>query len=249
MPNRFFLLAAACAGLFHDTPVLALSSSANAQGSQFSYELIDLDLTDQITPAINFTARMEAFSSYYDFIQPMALQRIDAFGTTSTTRAAGEASASIGADGTSAHAVLPTPGLQREQFSAWTRWNWDIELTPATAVIFRAVATLDATPGGDGLFASSTVTMFGRLETWNPTVQTLSAFNDYVSSSQTQGGQELFGYMHTGSESRRGFVSIEASATVAVLETSPVPEPSSCAMLLAGLGLLGWRHRHVLGLA
>lgn len=235
---RSHLIAAACAALLASTPVLAQSSSASVEIAGFSYELIDLDLTDSITPALSFTEQLLSSSFYADGSGVFDFDEIDSHGATAMTRPSGAASTSTHAGGSSAEASYASSApFDFQQFFAQTFQGWEFTLTPATGVLFRSTASLDASHEGDGAYSAASARMAGYLSHFGGNALELSDFTDTVLVDQGQRRYALSGYLHSGQESLHGWVGIQTDATAYAI--SPAPEPSTWVMLLAGLGLVG----------
>lgn len=243
MPFRVSLAAAACAGLFASAPVLAQSASASVDTSGFSYQLIDLDLNDQITPAISFTERIASTSHYDNGSGVVDVDAIETFGTTSITRAFGSAATRSTATSSSVQAGFELASPYFQLFSGQHFYGWDFEITPSTGILFRTTATLNAAHAGDGTRSLAKASMVGYLYHYGDESQEQSDFTDLVAIENGARSYTLSGYLHSGQESLRGAFGIGTEATAAFYGISPVPEPSTYAMLLAGLGLLGWRAR------
>lgn len=224
-------------------PALAQSASASVGTAGFSYQLIDLDPTDNIAPAISFNERLESTSWYDNGTGVVDYDQIQTFGTTSIARAFGAASTSSTATTSRAQAGFELASPYFQLFSSQHFHGWDFEITPSTGILFRANATLSATHAGDGTRSLARASMVGYLNHFGDESLEQSDFTDMVSIENGARAYTLSGYLHSGQESLRGAFGIGTEATAAFYGISPVPEPSTYAMLLAGLGLLGWRAR------
>lgn len=235
---RSHLIGAACAALLASSPVLAQSSSASVEIAGFSYQLIDLDLTDSITPALSFTEQLLSSSFYADGSGMFDFDEIDQHGATTMTRPSGAASTSTHAGGSSAEASYASSApFDFQQFFARTFQSWEFTLTPATGVLFRSTATLNASHEGDGARSSASAHMAGYLSHFDGSALELSDFTDTVVVDQGPRRYALSGYLHSGQDSLHGWLGIQTDATAYAI--SPAPEPSTWAMLAVGLGLLG----------
>lgn len=243
MMSRLSLPAAFLALSFTLAPACAQSASASAALTGFSYRLIDLDLTDSITPTFTFTERWNSYSSL-DINQRFAeLDYVDTIGTTSVTRPFGAASTTSGATSHRGEAAISALGSRHQQFRTSNSYGMFFALSPFTRIEFSATATIDAASQGDQMSATSWISFNGVH------FDTNAVFDKFETFHVTHDGERdlsLSGFLETGRLAADGAFSID-TLTSASSQAAVVPEPSTYAMLLAGLGLLGWRARRTSG--
>ncbi|NHZ81787.1 PEP-CTERM sorting domain-containing protein [Massilia sp. CCM 8695] len=217
-------------------------ASATVTISQWQFELVDLDLSDNIAPAINFTEKVEGTSKY---ALNHRLQTVDTLSGPGYTHASGI----VGLATTLAtfdHLSATTHGRggadNHHYFSSHAMYEMNFDLTPMTGIRFSAVTTYDLTPGEDpDFFKLTRGVMEGHMDD-EPGGNYEHIFTDdaYVEEGSHIG--TLSGYMTTGATSLQGRLNLHAISYV-LLDTSPVPEPGTYAMLLAGVGVLGAARR------
>lgn len=237
MSLRIRSIAVACTGLFAGASALAQVSSVSARIDQFSYELVDLDLTDRITPALSF--REFTYSeSYYDDGGGVLVdvQYSDTFGNTAVARGSGAASTSSSRTSLSAEAGWAASSPQFQKIGARNSYGWEFDITPATGVLFRAVATIDVAHGDDS-YAQASVNLNSYFITPENAVPVDRGSFDSIYITQGADRLVMLGYLESGDEGRQGVFSI--SNDVFAQNAAAVPEPAGWAMLLAGLALLG----------
>ncbi|ATQ74843.1 hypothetical protein CR152_32040 [Massilia violaceinigra] len=226
------------------------SSSAHAQSidmsagiSQYRYQLIDLDLNDNITPSIVFTEFMDrSFSLHTLENEVIAADSIHTLGTTSISSRGGFASTRSDASSWRSLAHVDGAMLLNGSMSASTTHSSTFILSPNTGIMFSAVAEIsgEVSPLGPGDSAVMNVRMQGdissRYGSDNAEMMDFTeSYSKFTSGTQTY---KMSGYLHSNQQEVMGSIRFSTDAVARVV--SAVPEPESYAMLLAGLGLVGF---------
>ena len=138
----------------------ARADSARAEISGFTIQLIDLNLADGITPSFSFLAQSQ--HAYYSLVWDGIADSDELYGYGSIGRndAGGALSSSVGSDALASKVDASMGGTS---FLASSDWSARFHLSPATAVIFRALTRVDAVLGVGGE-ALSQAGMSGDLE-------------------------------------------------------------------------------------
>lgn len=208
----------------------AQSSSASLTG--FSYQLIDLDLNDGIAASLTLTpdftwvaARGYQGSSGSPDPSDMLYEK----GSTSVSGTFGSASAIYNDSGLYAS---QTGGSLGYRMAADAMQTWSFVLSANTTVIFTADASVVGSSvtgyayANAGIFASN----FSESDTYlqDQLLQDSSSESRLVSITFSSSQNAL-----------SGTVGATAGGSTELFSVSPVPEPSSNAMLVAGLALAG----------
>ena len=229
-PIASLVLAAAAASV---APAQAQSASAQASLAQLAFELVDLDPNDGITPAMHITStQTRSQSSYGTSSMQIEDDTIYAAGTSSVTRSFGQATTSGGADPWTSAASYTDPSLPNVYFKSWNLTEIHFTLTPYSELLVTAEVSVDASDAGGISAASSKAYFSGWLNAellYNFCVNGTYAYDTSVSRS-------IGGRLQSGAEAVTGGLGL---VTEAVVQLSPVPEPASVAMLLAGLAVVG----------
>lgn len=217
----------------------AAAGQSSASMTGFTITLIDLNPDDGIAPAVTYkTDSMVSWSQRSN--GPAAVVDWKA-GASSTEVRQQSGWAQTTTDARSA--VARAESLDdTSQFLAWSTRTMNFELTPWTAIAFSGLAQVESTVRGSRL-TDGTVAMWGNL--YNEAVGgedrfPLSSFEYELNSARRPGVQALVGLLQSGATTGYGDFNLRAIAEANVI---PVPEPSTYAMLLAGLGLVGWAGR------
>lgn len=215
-----------------------LASAASADGyagiSEFSWTLVDLNPGDGIAPSIKFDVAGGAAWSQRLTVFPWLIDARDTFGATQVSAAEGNAASALSETGNMASAHAPA---ENGIFMAYAMHVASFELTPYTRIEFSATAKVDTTnpgtqTGGYALLEGGLV----NAESAEP-VSNFKLLLDSKDGSATQAWNPA---LSSGAETTIGYFRRD---TMAYVNLVPVPEPSTYAMLLAGLGLIGWRAR------
>lgn len=247
----------ASAALLNAAPASAAPAPAYASASasidKFTFELIDLNLTDSITPAITFTN--QSWNSYvvYSGFQ-FGRSDIAATGTTELIRdfGTGRGATSAAAVSSSSNLVRPTaPFTQENKFSGESTYAVDFTLTSGTGLRMSAVASVDVDVDkiAWNSYSAALAKLEGSFVQWDSTWSSRQTFTDRVLTNQIGSATfDLSGYLFTQDTARSGTFAITASTTTYVDPIpAPIPEPSTYAMLLAGAAIVAakrGRKRH-----
>ncbi|HEX8613948.1 MAG TPA: PEP-CTERM sorting domain-containing protein [Telluria sp.] len=225
----FIALAALAAVL---APAHAATSKATASIDNFRYELVDLNLADGITPSITFTSHMMINAIYADGTQqssglgsPMWIG--NAFGSAEGTRT----DTSLRSTAKINH--LPTPDNANHaftnEFSHWASFT----LSPNTQLIFTGVGTIAQELAGPVSYSKSYIRMHAYLSDG----YTYDRFTKEYESNTGSFSMNLYGSVSSNEQAIDGGFHLMTGAVLT--RTSPVPEPSTYGMLLAGTFMVG----------
>lgn len=236
-------LVAALASLTLATlPAHAASGSASASITNFSYQLIDLDLTDNITPSITW--------SYYPswiFVtaEPNYQHRESGeLGTLELVNAVGGVNGTTAQDGVSTRAYFTsTLDSSSLYFDGWVSHGKDFTLSPSTGLLISATASLSLAREADN-HGHASVWMAGGFDTIGTTQDfDAQAFQQrYITYQSGERDYLLSAYLRTGKEARDGTIVLSAESYAQAYPTPvamPVPEPATYGMLLAGALVVG----------
>ena len=223
------------------SPAHAASNATSGSITQLSYQLIDLDLNDGITPSLTFTSTVNSQVASIGYNQRETLQS-EAIGELTIANAdgnvrSGVTSTSASASGALAPSVASGTGLY---VTALRLQNFT--LSANTGVTWSALGSLSAdhTASAGG---SASVYFGGGLDDAADDVSERGSFGDSASTTLGSGVYQLGGYL-ASRVATIGYVSayVEISNR-AFVEIPPVPEPESYAMLAAGLLVVGAARR------
>lgn len=216
---------------------IAQASSGSASIHDFAFELIDLDLTDGITPALMFTSDIVngTVSANMNTVlgNPWDEQRsLARYGTESIDKPQGHALVELSAGGVRADARA-----WRGAFAADGSSGYAFTLTPHTHVRFSAIAQLDVAHDNTTSppdLAEAEAGLVGELFNF-PGQRTV--FDNYlVSNSPASSSRAVGVHAYTGDFAGTGY--IRADARAFAIGVSPIPEPAQWMMLLAGLAIV-----------
>lgn len=166
-------------------------------------------------------------------------------GTTSLSYPDTGASTRTGTHGWHATAFAGQGAPPRGRMQASTYYVQSFILSPNTGIIFSAVGTLSGNVVDLALGDLGAMDLKMRGEITNalnePTHDHMNFFESHNSRASGTHTYNLSGYLHSGRTS--GIASITFETLVIADVATPVPEPATCAMLLAGLALVGYRAR------
>lgn len=209
------------------SPAACAQSTSSSSLTSFSYQLVDLDLTDGIaagltmSPVITFVAA-SGFSNADG--NPDVADTHNGVGTASIAKAYGNASATYDATG-----VYGSRNAIEKNYSVLSNAlvSWNFVLSANTSVVFSGTGSASV----QGYGSSAAVSLFsygfpdGDLRDEFMVFEGSESRLLSLSFASSQGG--LSGTIGS---------TIQGSAEWAA---APVPEPETYAMLLAGLGLIG----------
>ncbi|WP_229477246.1 PEP-CTERM sorting domain-containing protein [Massilia rubra] len=213
----------------------AATSTAKASIEQFHIELVDLDLTDGVTPSLFFTQQSWGVDSVGDAQRQVYTVQ----GKTSITTSFGATGGSASDSTLSSSASVNHPAVKDGKSHQYTTNSYRITnftLSPHTQMIITALGSVSE--NRLGVFDSSVarIAMRGKL---------LDESGDWVDSFsksyQTDAGSttlRMYASLSTDEFVRSGNFDVVTQATLAG-QISSVPEPSAYAMLLAGTVLVG----------
>lgn len=217
-----------------------LSANATASLTGIKIELVDLDLTDNITPWLQITYD-SLFGDVWTAV-PYAGGVGSSEGLVSLVRDDGSASASLGAEELIASASVATE-RPRQDFSGSGQRTIGFTLSPYTALRFTAIGTLSgATDGAPASSLEAYLSLTAGLRDpkygWSDSVSDL-----YSASRDGLGTWNLSVQRQTGAFAQNGSLLAITGAKVSVdidkPIPAPVPEPATYGMLLAGMGIIG----------
>lgn len=234
------------AGMLTFAPAHAGHGTATASLSNIQFELIDLDLTDNITPSITFSRKLASESvilrSGNDSVQGSSS------GFNTISRTVPDASVSAGATPTSlkveAHAGTVTSNLNATASASQTMY---FVLSPSTRLSFSAQA--DAVLENEGIMmAWSSASLGASIDMLINGVFGNETVSMTLRDTKGERSRFLHGSIDTGASVGKGTLSASTSARFInasgmTVPMSPVPEPASYAMLAAGLLVIGATRR------
>jgi hypothetical protein len=218
------------------TALTPLSTSALAQAalgtvSNFSVNLVDLDLNDGISPTLTLTPSSSWVAALY-YAQgtgsPDASNIIYTSGSAAISIPAGSATAFLGDANAFASAALnSTTG----EITATSTQIWDFQLSAHTSLTLTAFAFGDQRTA-NGQTSSQVFISYADAATPYPTY-----LSDQLYVYQGLSGRLLSVAISTGADGLSGQLGFSARAEARAV--TPVPEPAPYALLGAGLALLG----------
>lgn len=240
-------LCALAATAVSSAPVQAKTATASAHIDQFTYELIDLDLADGITPGISFFGNDELSVNSRYLGDGENEQRIATTGATQVTRSYGATSAVMTNTGVSSTSRLvdPTaPFAVTHQFNSGGHYISNFLLTPGTGLRISALGSLSVDTQGPGTYGRASFGVGAVLSDY-PDRSSESVYSGHYYS--TEGGSashRVSAFVYTDDAARIGSFSFSSFAHTQ-LYTMPavVPEPATYAMLLAGVAVIGLARR------
>ncbi|WP_208296782.1 PEP-CTERM sorting domain-containing protein [Massilia sp. CCM 8734] len=220
----------------------ALTVSSSVQVRQISIEVIDLRPDDGVAPVAEF--RHDAVESLvvYD-VQGGAIEsfRKNGYGSLEQTWTVGAAQTHTAPGTLTASSLYHGPALTDRFIHANNSYSVGFSLSPYTALRFSAVADVAASPRDAHARASSVAAFRGHLEDEQ---FIYSEFSVDYRAIDNEASTNLFDRtLQTGANSGKGSFFLWATASNGIYGVPPVPEPSTYAMLLAGMGLVLWRLR------
>lgn len=245
-----WLVAATAAGLLAAPAAPALAASAQASLTNFNVQLLDLNYLDLVTPSITTWDASTTTRSYSTdtgwnmgnglglFNSAASSSSVSPNSIASATVTGGSSPYHFGASLTaSGSASAPVSG-GNESFDSRAKTDWQFVLSPYTMVIFMAQGTIAATATTGSATESD-----GSTAGLSMRVSDNNGYLSQVNRSSGFGGASFSDFLYvsfanlTGS-AMTGYFSAETNVS-GYSNVTPVPEPETWAMLLAGLGLVG----------
>lgn len=226
------LAVALVATLMMYAPAQAAVSQAGAEIQQIKIELIDLDPTDSITPWIDIVEQRPSVQVWGPSGVPS--RALSDFGQVSAFGLGGSVLADVAPTALRAAAQVDSTDLPGEFYSALAILDSDFVLSPATGLRVSAIGRLFI-DGLDQTGESAKVSI--RTALFNPGAP--ASVDEVIRRSDldANGFYTLSSYLESGQVAQEGRLYIQAIADSRF--PSLVPEPSTYALLLAGLAIVG----------
>jgi hypothetical protein len=228
------ILLAAAFAVTAITPAWATVEFAHVRTMGLGYELIDLNKSDGIVPAISFydTVALQSYNIRQSGLPALEEYR-SGYGTLELSARGAHVEALGAPDLKESYASSSADVVATSKSGSFTRFD----LAPWTKVVFHLPYAVEANVVLPGSWVIAEVGMSARLGDWNDSRHFSTGGG--LRSNGTQSGS-LSGELYTDSSSLSGFLSFDAYSAVSV-----VPEPATYAMLLAGLGVLAAARRRI----
>ncbi|NHZ83691.1 PEP-CTERM sorting domain-containing protein [Massilia sp. CCM 8695] len=155
----------------------------------------------------------------------------------------GNSTATVGATEWHVTASLNNPPLQDQFMQGFAMQRLYFDVTPATRVVFTADAVLSAADAGGRNAGWASVGFDGGFYPQQPLGTSIPIFSALETSDGNLSGT-LRAELNT-TQAGNAFLLVKAHA-LTTFTVTPVPEPASVTMLVAGLALVGgaaWRRR------
>ncbi len=213
----------------------AQSGAVTTRLSQFSYELVDLDLDDGISPAVQFVLKSHSLRSAYASNTHLVDEDVGTeMGTTAIAGPSGSAGSSLSTDTWFSHATTRFGPSDYEFYSAYAFTTWSYTLTPGTALSLRVLAEHTRNPAPEvDLYVDARLTgrLYGSDGGW------LGSIDHYYWGEDESGFSWLEGTVASGTGTATGEL-VLGVASYAYTSPAAVPEPATGLMSLAGLGVV-----------
>lgn len=231
------------AGLLACAPAHAAYGNVSASLDNIKFELIDLDLTDNISPSLTFTSTYAGGTLDSYSYAGGADEKAYSYGFESVNRKFTFGSGSLQNSATSMHADLhasPLPGDVSATVNA--RQYLNFTLSPSTRLLVTSQANVSIEQQGIGQQGTSQSNAIAILEgsvtsringVWGS-----ESFFSQLERRTGSGSEFLRGSLDTGTGVGTGTLSLNIG-TAFNYNASPVPEPETYGMLLAGLMVVG----------
>ncbi|MTW01981.1 PEP-CTERM sorting domain-containing protein [Duganella ginsengisoli] len=210
-----------------------MAAQASFAVSGVTVNLIDLDTTDGVTPSITFNTEygyagytIRHLPGYNDYISGGTN-----FGAVHNSSQWAIADASVGTRSLSLGVQTLQANVTAE-LSA--RSDTLFTLSKNTLAIFSVPYTVSLTKSSKEFLDTSFKFSAGVPGSY---------FDSDYTFRRGQVSSTLFGEIYTGSSAGEGSLNLLATIYTSTSGTPPIPEPGTYAMLLAGLGVIGWRLR------
>lgn len=250
--------ALACAVLAFSTNAFGAASSS-ATLTNFRITLSDMDLNDGITPGITFGSGVLSYASaqVLQYAAPSASDNKGRFGagpfapaSASASLARAQATANVSGDGTwtglassAQGSAIGGPAGETSDYSAYGNApnNYvSFTMTANTAVTFTAYATATASVtvgSGERASAYADLAVYSDYPIDLDTMTQSAYFLGAPASSQTKTGDIFVTLQNPGQTELVGYLLSGTGASGSSI--APIPEPTSLALMLAGVGVIG----------
>lgn len=248
MPYRRLTLPALALALATSLPAgLAHAASVSAEASirQFSIELIDLDPNDGITPFISFSNVTYDASSEYRLnggATTLLRDSLDSAGSTGVTGPVGSASTSSTATSWSSAATLDGNPAGSPVALAAIFYRASYILSPATRAVFTFEGDISAPSASGPGYSTASAFMASELYVYP---DDWSHPRSFSLLGQSPGAFSYTGEVRSlAGEQASGMLQLSTGVEAYLYgPAAPVPEPSTYAMLLAGVAIVGAARR------
>lgn len=214
----------------------AAGPSASASLTGYTIELIDLDPNDGIIPAIYQKAlSVVTYSQRMNGPRPEMDYKIG-YNSSEVVHQPGSARTRIDAVSADARAEASDT---TSRFSASNDSRYAFILSPNTALHISGLTEVSLSGAHPEKISNAFVWLRGELSGDDDPVSRVEILH---SARTDPGSRNLYAVLQSGDAWTTGRILLNVNAGVNY-PLVPVPEPSTYAMLLAGLGLLGWHAR------
>lgn len=212
----------------------AHAASTSAAITDIRYQLIDLDLTDNVTPTFTITYTSIYNDALYTFDDTRyEFDRLTEYGNVTVTGPHGASAAGSSQTGIFSNAAYVSPTGEQKAVSG-VSYQLGFTLSPNTGLLVSARGTLASHPVTADVEAS--IYASGTME---QVINGVRDQQDYANAYNIVDGASahtLRGYLATGSEQQQGYLFFRTDTNVLA---APVPEPATYGMLLAGALIIG----------
>lgn len=222
------------AAIFAAAPAAQAQTTATASLNGFTFSLLDLDLTDGITPSITLSNQNNwiATAAYPDNSgYPSLIQIIDHPGTASISLPGGPATASYG---NASGATSLTVNGAGPRVSSDVIVQWDFVLSAHTSITLTGQGSVN-NGNSNGLQSWAQIFSAYRVA---PTDQYETYLSDDLNSADGNGARGMSLTFNSGDAELNGRLGLYVNSQ-GQGQGLPVPEPESYAMFLAGLAVIG----------
>ncbi len=219
-------------------------NQASASISDFSYQLIDLNPTDGIAASLTFTSFSSTSKSDHWYHGGGEMDTLSGLGSTRAEGIGGESSTTVTQFGVASESRSAAVPLEFEYNMSYSSTNYvrQFTLSADTLVIFSGTAHHFTSYVPELYSSSGATTMLIGREIGGRWPHNPGFSSNLITQEAGPENMVLLGSMQ--SFGRTMFGEVEMSASTVTRRITPVPEPETYAMLLAGLGLVaGALHR------
>ncbi|MFP5391969.1 MAG: hypothetical protein ACLGI6_10570 [Gammaproteobacteria bacterium] len=239
--HALLLAGAALAG----GPAQAQDTTVTAGFAGFTYELVDLDPNDSVTPWISFTnaywkdSQWDAYASAdYGQSRPLDYASIETVGTVTQDGPYGRTVAVNGPLGVGSTTTMKAGVQDNVKLASFAEYYAAFTLSPSTRVQFTWIGAIDRPDAPAAAYeVRASLSVNGSLWTSSGTEN----FAEYLGNGMDR-QYDLFHSLSSFTAPASGYLGFNASTSVSHY-AAPVPEPHTSAMLAGGLLLLGLQAR------